>query len=53
MTVIGPPDEEILIIFDEVASADNDKIEKLCQKDFFWHFSYVGTCTVLMLEVLD
>ena len=37
MKMIGPPEEEILIIFDEVSRDDDEKIEKLCQKDYFWY----------------
>ena len=37
MKMIGPTDEEIFIIYyDEVSSDDDEKNEKLCQKDFFW-----------------
>ena len=52
MKMIGPTDEEILIIFDEVSSDDDEKNEKLCQKDFFLENLHVGTCTVLMIEAL-
>ena len=52
MPMIGPPEEEILIIIDEVSRDDDDKIEKSCWREFLWYGPYVGSCMVLMLEVL-